>query len=97
MKEGPTPSLVTYVRGIILATFNISEGVAHEHACGLALLADEWGDPSNAHQLNWDYIVKKRLGETFPWRSETERKAFYSERNLVILSHERYIQQNKRS
>ena len=80
-----------------LLRIRLSRKPTHLGLCGLALLAEEWGDPSNAHQLNWDYIVKKRLGETFPWRSETERKAFYSERNLVILSYERYIQQNKRS
>ena len=97
MNEGQTPALVAQVREIILATFDVSEAVAQEHACGLALLAEGWGDPRNAHQQNWGDTVRKRMGETFPWRSDTERKAFYSDRDATVRSYERYIQQNKRA
>jgi hypothetical protein len=97
MNEGPTPSLVARIRGVILATFDVAEGVAQGHASGLVLLAEGWGDPDTAQLLDWDYIVKKRLGASLPWRSDIERKAFCSERDLIIRSYEHYIQQNKRA
>lgn len=80
---------------MILATFDVSPQEAQEHAYGLAALAEGWGG-TNAQQHDWASTVKKRLGESLPWRSDTERTAFYAERQQIVRSYERYIQQNKR-
>lgn len=95
MNEGPSPSLVARIRDVILATFDVSAKEAQEQACGLAVLAEGWGNQS-VKQLDWAYTVRKRLGETFKWRSDAERQKFESERKLISNSYERYIQQNKK-
>ena len=96
MNEEPSPSHVARVRDVILATFDVSPQEAQEQAFGLAALAEGWGG-AGAQQHDWAYTVKKRLGESFRWRSDAERTAFYSERQQIVSSYERYIQQNKRA
>jgi len=96
MNESPSPELVAQVREIIVATFDVSAQDAQEQAYGLAALAEGWGD-GDAQQLDWVYTVKKRLGATLRWRSDKERAAFSSERDLIVSAYERYIQQNKRA
>ena len=95
MNEAPSPSLVAQVRDVIFATFDVSFEQAQEHAHGLAALAEGWGGES-VQRLDWPYAVKKRLGESLRWRSDADRAAFYSEREQVVSSYQRYIQQNRR-
>jgi hypothetical protein len=96
MNEDPSPLHVAQVRNVILATFDISPEEAQEQAYGLAVLAEGWGG-EGAQQHDWAYTVKKRLGESLRWRSDAERAAFYSEREQIVRSYERHIQQNKRA
>ena len=95
MKEETSASLVARVRDIILATFDVSTEQAQEQAYGLATLAEGWGGP-DVQRLDWTHAVKKHLGETFRWRSAADRKLFYSERDLVVRSYDRYIHDNRR-
>jgi hypothetical protein len=96
MNEEPFPAHIARVRDVILATFDVSPQEAQERAYGLAVLAEGWGGES-ALERDWTYTVKKSLGESLRWRSDAEREAFYSQRQQIVSSYERYIQQNKRA
>ncbi len=75
----PITPLVRKVQGLILATFEISEQVAQDYAAELVALAEDWGSPEKAAQLDWSYRIKKDLGEKFPWKSNAEREVFRRE------------------
>ena len=74
----PITPLVRRVQGLILQTFAIPEQVAEDCAAELVALAEGWGSPETAAQLDWTYRIKKTLGvdRKFPWRSEEERISF---------------------
>jgi hypothetical protein len=72
--------LVAEVCTIILATFNISEEEAGVLARRLAGLAADWSGEEGAAQLAWTHLVKKELGDKFPWKSETEHQKWLKER-----------------
>ena len=75
----PITPLVGRVQGLILATFEVSEQVAQDHAAELVSLAEGWGSPEKAAGLDWSYRIKKDLGEKLRWKSATERQAFQRE------------------
>ena len=78
MSVFPITPLVRQVQGLILQTFNVPEQVAEDCAAELVALAEGWGSPETAAQLDWAYHIKKDLGvgRKFPWRSEEERLNF---------------------
>jgi hypothetical protein len=76
MSTFPTSALVSRVQLLIIETFDVSEHEARNLAGGLVSLAEGWGSPEAAAQLDWTYRVKKDLGEKLRWRSEDERTRF---------------------
>jgi hypothetical protein len=74
----PITPLVRQVQRLILQTFDVSEQDAEDCAAELVALAEGWGSPEKAAQLDWSYRIKKDLGEgkKLRWRSEEERIAF---------------------
>ena len=76
MGDDPTPSLIAGIQSLILQYFEVSTEEAHEHAYGLAALAEGWGGLENARSVDWAYRVKKRLGAKLKWRSTTEFESF---------------------
>jgi hypothetical protein len=74
----PITPLVREVQGLILQTFDVSEREAQDYAAELVALAEGWGSPETAAQLDWSYRIRKDLGETkgLKWRSEQDRAKF---------------------
>jgi hypothetical protein len=74
----PITPLVRDVQKLIVQTFDVSEQQAQEYAAELVALAEGWGSPEKALNLDWSYRIKKDLGETkkLRWRSEEERVKF---------------------
>lgn len=74
----PITPLVRRVQGLILQTFDVSGQVAQDCAAELVAIAEGWGSPETAEQLDWTYRIKKDLGvgRKFPWRSEDDRLSF---------------------
>jgi hypothetical protein len=74
----PTSALVRRVQGLIVDTFDVSTEQAHDIAAEMVSLAEGWGSPELAAQLDWSYRIKKDLGETkkLRWRSDEERAKF---------------------
>jgi hypothetical protein len=97
MSDSPSSSLVSRVQGLIMETFDVSEQEAHDRASGLVLLAEGWGSPEAAPNLDWAYRVKKDLGDKLRWRSETEREKFVQTRQHSYDAYEAYIQRGKRA
>lgn len=93
MSQFPNPALVRRVQEMILQTFEISEQRAESYAMGLVALAEGWGSSKTAPNLDWPYIIRKRLGETekLPWRSEAERLSFETRRSQTFEAYEAYI------
>ena len=52
--------------------------MAQDYATELVALAEGWGSPEKAAQLDWAYLIKKDLevGRRLRWRSENERLSF---------------------
>ena len=74
----PTSPLVRRVQELIVDTFEVSPEQAHDIAAEMVSLAEGWGSPESAAQLDWSYRIKKDLGETkkLRWRSDEERARF---------------------
>ncbi len=72
----PITPLVRRVQRLIMETFDVTEEAAQDEAAGLVSLAEGWGSPESAAQLDWSYRIKKDLGERFRWKSNAEREAF---------------------
>ena len=74
----PITPLVREVQKLIIQTFDVSDQQAQEYAAELVALAEGWGSPQTALNLDWVYRIKKDLGETkkLRWRSEEERANF---------------------
>lgn len=74
----PITPLVREVQGLIFRTFDVSEQEARDCAAELVALAEGWGSPENAAQLDWSYRIRKDLGETkrLRWRSDEDRTKF---------------------
>jgi hypothetical protein len=72
----PITQLVKRVQGLILGTFDVPEQQAEDYAAELVSLAEGWGSPESAQGLNWDYRIKKDLGDKLRWKSDVEREVF---------------------
>ena len=74
----PVTPLVRHVQLLIEGTFEVSPEQAREFAAETVSLAEDWGDPATAANLDWAYRIRKDLGETgkLRWRSDAEREKF---------------------
>ena len=97
MSTFPTPSLVARIQTIILATFDVSEQDAQTYAGTFAMLAEDWGSPEKAAQLDWHYRVKKDLGEKLRWRSDAEREAFRAAQQQWYRDYDAIIHTKRRA
>jgi hypothetical protein len=93
MSSFPITPLVRYVQSLILKTFDVSEAAAETCAAELVALAEGWGSPGTAAQLDWSYRIKKDLGETkkLKWRSEEERTRFETAENQKYAEWDAFI------
>lgn len=75
--------IVRRVQGLILQTFEVTEQQAEDYAAELVALAEGWGSPEAAERHDWDYRIRKDLGEgrKLPWRSQADREEFLSAEN----------------
>ena len=89
----PITPLVRDVQKLIVQTFDVSEQEAQEHAAELVALAEGWGSPQTALNLDWSYRIKKDLGETKKprWRSEEERARFETEEKQKYAAWDAFI------
>ncbi len=93
----PITPLVRRVQGLILATFDVSEQVAQDHAAELVALAEGWGSPEKAAQLDWSYRIKKDLGERLSWKSDAERETFRREQEEHYKAYDLLIRRPNRA
>lgn len=89
----PITPLVRRVQGLILQTFDVSEQTAEDYAAEMVALAEGWGSPETAPNLDWAFLIKKRLGESdkLPWRSEDERHNFEAMRKQHFQAIDAFI------
>jgi hypothetical protein len=97
MSDFPSSSLVARVEALILQVFDVSAQQAHDHASGLAALAQDWGSLEKAAQLDWPYRVKKDLGAKLRWRSDAERKKFESDQQERFRAYDATIRTKHRA
>jgi hypothetical protein len=85
--------LVRQLQSVILQTFDVSEQAAQDYAAEMVALAEGWGSPETAVQLDWHYRIRKDLGETkkLRWRSEEERVRFEQSRKQKYQAYEAFI------
>jgi hypothetical protein len=95
MSSSPSAHVVDHVQRLIQETFDVSENDAKDHAVGLVLLAEGWGTPETAANINWTYRVRKHLGKTLKWRSEEVRQEFEAMQKQKVKAYELLIDQNK--
>lgn len=91
MSTFPDSPIADRVQRIITDTFETSHQEAMEHARHLAALAEGWAHGESVGTLDWPYRVKKYLGDTLKWRSETEREDFKAEQKRRFATYEGYI------
>jgi hypothetical protein len=94
----PITPLVRRVQTLISDTFEVTEQQAEEYAAEMVSLAEGWGTPETAAQLDWSYRVRKDLGETrkLKWRSEIEREAFEGDQKRKYQELDAFINIRKR-
>ena len=95
----PITPLVRHVQDLILQTFDVSEQSAQDYAAELVALAEGWGSPEKAAQLDWSYRIKKDLGETkkLRWRSEVERTRFEAAELEKYQAYDAFIRRPNRA
>lgn len=95
----PITPLVRDVQKLIVQTFDVSEREAQEYAAELVALAEGWGSPETALNLDWSYRIKKDLGETkkLRWRSEEERTRFESTEGQKYAAWDAFINSKYRA
>ena len=95
----PTSPLVRRVQGLIIDTFEVSPEQVHDIAAEMVSLAEGWGSPESAAQLDWSYRIKKDLGETkkLRWRSEVERTRFEAAEREKYQAYDAFIRRPKRA
>jgi hypothetical protein len=95
----PITPLVRRVQGLIFETFEVTEQQAQDHAAELVALAEGWGSPEAAERHDWDYRIRKDLGETgrLRWRSEADREKFLAAENRKYKEWDAYIRTKHRA
>ena len=97
MSDSPSSALVARVESLILETFDVPREEAHGYASGLAALAEGWGSPEKAVNLDWAYRVRKDLGAKLRWRSDAERKRFQSDQQERFKAYDALIKTKYRA
>ena len=89
----PITPLVRQVQSMIVQTFDVSDQAAEDYAAEMVALAEGWGSPESAAQLDWSYRIKKDLGETkkLRWRSEDERVRFETAEKQKYQAYDAFI------
>ncbi len=95
MSTSPSVHLVAYIQRLIQETFDISEAEAKDRALGYVSLAEGWGGPGAGANIDWVYRVRKDLGKTQKWRSETVREEFAAMQKQSVKAYELLIDRNK--
>jgi hypothetical protein len=80
----PITPLVRQVQGLILQTFIVSEQTAQDYAAEMVSLAEGWGSPEHAPNLDWPMLVRKDLGSKLEWKSKDEQAKFMAERKQAL-------------
>jgi hypothetical protein len=93
----PITPLVRHVQSLILQTFIVSEQAAQDYAAEMVALAEGWGSPEHAPNLDWPMLVKKKLGAKLEWKSKDERATFMAERKLASQAYDFIIEKRKRN
>jgi hypothetical protein len=91
MNESPSPTLVADVQALISALFEVSTAEAHTRAVGLVLLAENWGTPESAKNLDWSLRVKRDLGSKLQWRSTAIKEQFEKDEKDRLASLEKHV------
>ena len=89
----PVTPLVRRVQVLILATFDVTEQQAQDYAAELVALAEGWGSREAAERHDWDYRIRKDLGETrgLRWRSDADREKFESAEKQKYRAYDAFI------
>ena len=87
----PITPLVRRVQGFIVQTFDVSDEKARDCAAELVALAEGWGSPEKAAQLDWSYRIKKDLGEKLTWRSAADHAHFKADLKQNRQTYEAFI------
>ncbi|QIF02592.1 hypothetical protein [Roseimicrobium sp. ORNL1] len=95
MSTSPSAHLVAYVQRLIQETFEVSEAEAKDRAAGFVALAEGLGTPGTAAEMDWLYRVRKDLGRTLKWRSETVKLEFETAQKQAVKAYELLIDPNK--
>jgi len=93
----PITPLVRQVQGLILHTFEVSEQGAQDYAAEMVALAEGWGSPEHAPNLDWPMLVKKHLGAKLEWKSKDERATYMAGRKQASEALELLIEKRKPS
>jgi hypothetical protein len=86
----PITPLVRRVQALVLRTFEASEQEAEDYAAMMVALAEDNGGRDKAAAMDWDYHIKKDLGEgrKWCWRSEDERTRFEAAQKQRLQAYE---------
>jgi hypothetical protein len=89
----PVTPLVRRVQALILATFDVTEQQAQDCAAELVALAEGWGSREAAESHDWDYRIRKDLGETgrLRWRSHEDRERFELAEKQKYIAYDAFI------
>ncbi len=89
----PITPLVRQVQRLIIETFDVSEQMAEDYAAEMVALAEGWGSKEVAERLDWQYRIRKDLGEAkkLKWRSEEERIRFETEQKQKYAALDAFI------
>lgn len=93
----PITPLVLRVKRLILETFDVSEQQAENYAAQMVALAEGWGSPEKAPQLDWEYRIRKDLGETrkLKWRSKEDQAGFEAMERQKYAGWDAFIRSGK--
>jgi hypothetical protein len=95
VSDFPTLSLIEHVEALILQIFDVPREAAHRPALELAALAEGWGSPEAAQELDWSFRLKMDLGDKLEWRSAADQDRFRREREERRKVYELFIQKSK--
>ena len=97
MSTFPVTPLVRRVQSLVLAVFEVSEEDALTYASEQVSLAEGWGSPDKAAQLDWTMLIKRNLGDKLPWKSDAERNEFQRRRKESYDAYEFLIRRPDRA
>jgi len=93
----PITPLVGRVQRLIVQTFDVPEKDAENCAAEMVSLAEGWGSPAMAEQLDWSYRIKKDLGDRLRWKSDADREAFQKQEEEKYKAYDFLIKRPNRA